>query len=130
MLGAMTATGVLTLGMIEAATSTEVFLAFVTQFLVPVLRVGDIVVLDNLAAHHSDSIREAIEAVGATLWFLPPYSPELNPIETFWAWLKECVRSIQPRTRKALEVVISAAWEHLPAATCAAWVRHCGYRAQ
>ncbi len=75
----MTASGILTMGMIEAATSGEVFLAFVTQLLAPELRPGDIVVMDNLAAHKTEAVLKAIEAAGARVWFLPPYSPELNP---------------------------------------------------
>ena len=98
MIGALALSGFRGLMTIDAGTSTDVFLAFVEQVLAPNLRPGDVVVMDNLAAHKAAIVRAAIEAVGATALFLPPYSPEFNPIERAWAKLKDFVRAKAPRT--------------------------------
>ena len=74
------------------------FLAYVEQLLVPALRPGDIVVMDNLGSHKGKAVRKAIRKAGATLFFLPPYSPDLNPIEQAFAKLKSLLKKLQPRT--------------------------------
>lgn len=84
----------------------QCFRAYVDQQLVPVLRPGDIVVMDNLGSHKSKAVREAIRAAGARLWFLPPYSPDLNPIEQTFAKIKHWMRMAQKRT-------IEESWRHL-----------------
>ena len=84
----------------------QCFRAYVDQQLVPVLRPGDIVVMDNLGSHKSKAVREAIRAAGARLWFLPPYSPDLNPIEQTFAKIKHWMRMAQTRT-------IEESWRHL-----------------
>ena len=84
-----------------------VFVAYVEQFLVPVLKPGDIVIMDNLAAHKGDLIRKAIEAAGATLRFLPPYSPDLNPIENAFSKLKAGLKKIAARTVTSLDDAIA-----------------------
>jgi transposase len=88
-----------------------VFLAFVQQVLAPNLRPGDVVVMDNLAAHKAAIVRTAIEAVGATVLFLPPYSPEFNPIERAWAKLKDFVRRLPTLTRAAFDSAIASAMD-------------------
>jgi transposase len=104
------------------------FLAYIEQVLVPTLRRGDVVVLDNLAVHKQPEVRAAIEAVGAQLRFLPPYSPDFNPIELAFAKLKAFLRAARPRTFEEVCDLIAAALRLFTAAECGNFVRHCGYR--
>lgn len=127
-LGALTLTGLSALMTIEGGTSGPVFLAFVLQVLLPSLRPGDIVVLDNLAAHKMQPVREAIESVGARLLFLPPYSPELNPIELCWSKLKHILKRMEARTPESLLAAIRLAAQEIRPQDAAAWFRHCGYQ--
>ncbi len=113
---------------IEAATDTEVFQAFVDQVLCPRLRPGQIVVLDNLSAHKATAVRRSIEAVGARLLYLPPYSPDLNPIEKCWSKIKQALRSMKARSAEALETALVAALASISAENARAWFRFCGYR--
>lgn len=91
------------------ATNGEVFRTYVQQMLAPALSPGDIVVMDNLASHKVKGVREAIEAVGATLWYLPPYSPDLNPIERMWSKVKALVRKTKARDETSLYDAIGEA---------------------
>lgn len=103
------------------------FLAYVEQILVPTLRPGDIVVLDNLAVHKQPAVRTAIEQAGGRLHFLPPYSPDFNPIELAFAKLKAFFRAARPRTFDEICHLFATALGLFTAAECAAYVRHCGY---
>ena len=104
------------------------FVAYVEQVLVPTLRPGDVVVLDNLAVHRHPAARAAIEAVGAQLRFLPPYSPDFNPIELAFAKLKAFLRAARPRSFDQVCALIAAALELFTAKECRNFIRHCGYR--
>jgi transposase len=104
------------------------FLAYVEQVLVPTLRVGDVVVLDNLAVHKQPAVRAAGEAVGAQLRFLPPYSPDFNPIELAFAKLKAFIRAARPRTFDHVCELIAVAIGLFTPTECRHFVRHCGYR--
>ena len=104
------------------------FRAYVEQVLVPTLRPGDVVVLDNLAVHKQHEVRAAIEQVGAQLRFLPPYSPDFNPIEMAFAKLKALLRAARPRTFDQVCALIAAALDLYTPTECANYVRHCGYR--
>jgi transposase len=104
------------------------FLAYVEQILVPTLRPGDIVVLDNLAVHKQPDVRAAIEHVGAHLRFLPPYSPDFNPIELAFAKLKAFMRAARPRNFDQVCALVAAALGLYTSIECANYVRHCGYR--
>jgi len=104
------------------------FRAYVEQVLVPTLRPGDVVVLDNLAAHKQPEVRTAIEAAGAHLRFLPPYSPDFNPIELAFAKLKAFLRAARPRTFHHVCAVIATALGLFTAVECRNFARHCGYR--
>jgi transposase len=104
------------------------FAAYVEQVLAPSLRPGDVVVLDNLAAHKQPAVRTAIEAAGAQLRFLPPYSPDFNPIELAFAKLKAFLRAARPRTFDHVCALIAAALELFTPTECRNFVRHCGYR--
>jgi transposase len=103
------------------------FLAWVEQFLAPTLVPGDIVVADNLSSHKVAGVREAIEARGASLWFLPAYSPDLNPIELVFSKLKQLLRSAAARTRDALWDTIGQLLHRFDPAECVSYLRHCGY---
>jgi transposase len=122
-LGAMSVRGMIATMTIEAATDAEIFLAYLDHVLCPALRPGDVVVMDNLSSHKVTGVRERIEATGAEVLYLPPYSPDLNPIEKAWAKLKQLLRAARARTVDALEKAIS---DLLPAITtqdAQAWFR-------
>ena len=104
------------------------FLAYVEQVLVPTLHPGDVVVLDNLAAHKQPEVQAAIERAGARLRFLPPYSPDFNPIELAFAKLKAFLRAARPRTFDQVCDLIVAALALFTPDECANYARHCGYR--
>ena len=108
----------------------EAFLAWVEQFLVPTLRRGDIVVMDNLSSHKVKGVRQAIEAAGATLRYLPPYSPDLNPIEQFFAKLKSLLRKAGARTLQALDQAIADALTRFSPKECLNFLADAGYRRQ
>ena len=103
------------------------FLAWVQQFLVPTLAPGDGVVMDNLASHKVAGVKEAIEAAGASLIYLPPYSPDLNPIEMMFSKLKALLRKAAERSIDALWTKIGALLDQFPPHECAAFIRHVGY---
>jgi transposase len=120
---ALTATAVF-----DGPIDTVTFHAYVEQVLVPTLRRGDVVVLDNLAAHKHPEIRVAIERAGAQLRLLPPYSPDFNPIELAFAKLKAFLRAVRPRTfDQVCDLIRTALGLFLPD-ECTNYVRHCGYR--
>jgi transposase len=104
------------------------FRAYVEQVLVPSLRPGDVVVLDNLAVHRQPEVRAAIEGAGAHLRFLPPYSPDFNPIELAFAKLKAFLRAARPRTFDQVTALVAVALVLFTPAECRNYVRHCGYR--
>ena len=105
------------------------FLAYIEQVLAPTLASGDIVIMDNLSCHKSPAVRRAIEETGAHLWFLPTYSPDLNPIELVFAKLKALLRQARCRTREALWDTIGAIVPRYEPAECRNYFRHCGYSA-
>ena len=96
----------------------EMFLAWVRQGLVPTLQTGDLVIMDNLATHKIAGIREAIEAAGARLLYLPAYSPDFNPIENMWSKIKQILRSQAPRTENALLLAAKTAFQAISTADC------------
>lgn len=107
--------------------NSRVFLAYVQQQLVPTLRSGDIVVMDNLSSHKVRGVREAIEAAGATLLYLPPYSPDYNPIELAFAKLKWLLRSAGKRTVPELWEFLGKTLDRFTPDECRRYFRHCGY---
>jgi len=114
---------------IDRPMNGTIFLAYVTRCLVPTLRSGDIVVMDNLKPHKTKGVREAIEAAGATLLYLPPYSPDLNPIELAFAKLKALLRKAAERTIETLWNRIGALLDDFTPSECASYFRHDGYSA-
>lgn len=127
LLGALSLEGLPALMTIPAFTNDAVFRAFVEQVLLPQLKPGQTVVLDNLWAHKRAEIRELIEGAGCKLLFLPRYSPEYNPIESCWSKLKNELRSRAARTLDALEAAVADAMEHITSQNARGWFAHCGY---
>ncbi len=113
--------------MLDGAIDGPSFLAWVEQFLTPTLTPGDIVMADNLSSHKIAGVREAIETRGASLWFLPSYSPDLNPIEQVFSKLKRLLRSTAARTVDALWQAIGQLLNQFDPTECARYLRHCGY---
>ena len=105
----------------------QAFLAWVRQMLAPELRPGDLVVMDNLSSHKVHGVRQAIKAAGAQLRYLPPYSPDLNPIEQVFAKLKTLLRRTAARTQESLWSAIGTLLDNFSAAECGRYIQHCGY---
>jgi transposase len=128
-IAAMTTCGMLTGCTFDAAVDTEMFLAFVENFLVPELRPGQVVVLDNLPAHKSTKIDRLIEAAGARVLRLPPYSPDFNPIEMAISKIKSLLRKLARRTVGEVMQAIGHATDSVTAQDALNFIRHCGYTA-
>jgi transposase len=126
-LGALSCTGLEAVMTIEGATDADVFRAYVREVLGPTLREGDIVIADNLSAHKVAGVQEAIAATGARLLYLPPYSPDLNPIERCWSKIKTFLRAAKARTREALDAAVTRALATVTASDARAWFAHSGY---
>jgi transposase len=129
-LGAMSLRGLKAVMTVESATDGDVFLAYLEHVLCPQLQPGDVVVMDNLSAHKVAGVRALIEAAGATLLYLPPYSPDLNPIEKAWSKLKQFLRTAKARSAEALDEALVEALKTITPDNAAAWFRHCGYGVQ
>jgi transposase len=124
---ALRADGITAPLVLDGALDGQSFLAYLRQFLAPVLRPGDVLVMDNLSSHKVAGVREAVEAAGATLRYLPPYSPDLNPIEQVFAKLKTLLRAAAARTVETLWSTIGSLLNRFPPAECARYLAHCGY---
>lgn len=111
-------------------TTGDRFTAYTREHLVPRLKAGDVVVWDGLAAHKDGRVREMVEAAGATIVVLPPYSPDMNPIEYAWSLVKRWLRSAKTRDANALPAAIAAACAAVSADVASAFIRHCGFGAQ
>lgn len=127
MIGALRLTGPVTAMTIDGSADGQVFLAFVEQLLIPRLEPGDIVVLDNVSTHKIKAVAAALEAAGIELVFLPPYSPELNPIEECWSKVKGLMRKAGARTRAALDQAVKSALEAVTPSNIVGWFQHAGY---
>jgi transposase len=112
---------------IDGATDTEVFQTYVREVLRPTLRPGDVVVMDNLSPHKNSETRNLIIQAGAEVLFLPPYSPDLNPIEKMWSKVKAFLRSVEARTQAALIEAIGLALQTVTAQDAINWFASCGY---
>ena len=126
-IGALSLSGVEAAMCFEGTLNTDVFLYFVEKFLVPVLEPRHTVVVDNASPHKSAQVAELIEATGAALVYLPPYSPELNPIENAWSKLKQHLRKTKARTKEELYHAIARGLELITGGDAAGWFRHAGY---
>jgi transposase len=130
MIGALDVTGVRAKMTAEGATDAEVFETYLERVLLRKLQPGDIVVRDNVGAHKTAEVRRLIEAAGARVLYLPPYSPDLNPIELCWGKLKGSLKEFGARTRVAVDEAIRRAMDLIGRSDAAAWFRHCGYAGQ
>ena len=113
---------------VEGATNREAFEAYVERVLAPELRPGQVVVMDNLTAHKGERVREPIEGRGCKLLYLPPYSPDFNPIEEAFAKIKAVLRKAEARTREALVEAMGKAISAVSAQDARGFFEHCGYR--
>ena len=127
MISAIRTTGPFASAIVSGATDSEVFRTYVNEVLVPQLSAGDVVILDNLQAHKAAGIQEAIETAGAQLLYLPPYSPDFNPIENMWSKVKGHLRSAAARTFETLQQAVWSALNRVTPNDCAGFFRHCGY---
>jgi len=114
----------------EGALNGDIFRVFVEQVLAPTLREDDVVVMDNLPSHKVKGIEEAIQRRGAQLLYLPPYSPDLSPIEECWSKVKAWLRKVEARTADALYEAIEHAFNQVTKSDLEGWFRHCGYAVQ
>jgi transposase len=126
-IGALRCDAVTATGAFDGAVNGELFLAYVEQVLVPTLKPGDVVIMDNLRSHKVAGVREAIEGAGAKLMFIPPYSPDLNPIEQAFAKLKALLRARAIRTVDALWKALGNLVDYFSPEECASFLRHDGY---
>jgi transposase len=126
-LGAMTGDGLQAALEVRGATDELVMLSFVGEVLSRLVRAGDVVVLDNLSSHKTQRVQQAFAALSVELWYLPPYSPDLNPIEKCWSKMKTYLREAAARSYEALSAALSAAMKTITAADARNWIRHCGY---
>lgn len=129
MLSAIRARGVMrdATVLIDGAINGDTFLAYTQQFLAPSLCPGDVVVMDNLASHKVVGVREAIESVGCDLWYLPPYSPDLNPIEKMWSKVKAWLRRVEAQTFDALSHAVADALRAVDPHECVNYLTSSGY---
>jgi transposase len=125
--GALSLRGIEAIMTLEGASNTAVFEAYISQMLVPILKSNHIVIMDNVSFHKSSTIVDAIEATGAQIKFLPPYSPDLNPIESCWSKIKEGLRRAQARTRQALDEAVAQLADKVTPSDAQGWFGHSGY---
>jgi len=112
---------------VEGATDSDVFRTYIQQVLIPTLRPGDCVIMDNLAPHKTVAVETLLAAAGATWRWLPAYSPDLNPIEKMWSKVKTSLRAAKARTPKTLLAAIAKALRSVTAQDSAHWFASCGY---
>lgn len=129
MLSAVRTAGPLAGAVVSGAVDTDVFLTWVEHALVPHLLPGETVVMDNLPPHKNPRVRELIESAGCRLLYLPPYSPDFNPIEPMWSKVKSHLRSAAARTYETLQQAVTDALHAVTASDCRGFFRHCGYPA-
>lgn len=121
LLGALTLSGLDALMTIDAATNTDIMVAFVEHVLLPTLRPGQVVIMDNLGPHKAKRVRELIEGAGCRLLFLPPYSPDFNPIEEAWSKIKAFLRGAEARTRETIDAAVKAVLKLITPEDCHGW---------
>ena len=126
-IGAMAFDGVRSSVCIDDSVDGEVFCIWLREGLAPMLRPGDLVVMDNLATHKMAAVKEILAEVGAAPLYLPPYSPDLNPIEMLWALAKSHLRSSTARSTDFVLEVLGKVFDNLETDTILRWMRHCGY---
>jgi transposase len=128
-IGAIGLAGIRTALSVQGSIDGDLMVFFVEEMLVPTLKRGEVVIMDNCPTHKMDEIEEAIEARGAWVIFLPRYSPDLNPIENCWSKVKTILRSLKPRTLDELLDALFKAFSSVTLEDILAWFRHCGNQA-
>lgn len=113
--------------LIEGSVDTLVFNAYCEEILRPTLKIGDVIILDNLGAHRASRIEEIAAMCGAQVIWLPPYSPDFSPIELMWSKVKASLKKVKARTQEELEKAIARALQTVTISDCLNWFRHCGY---
>ena len=127
LIGALGATGIQAALTVDAATDADIFTVLVEKVLAPTRRAGQVVVMDNLSAHKDERVRAEIEARGCQLLYLPPYSPDLNPIEPAWSKVKAHLRALKARAWEVLEKGVGPALQAITARDARGYFAHCGY---
>jgi transposase len=128
LIGAIALDGCRALRRVEGYVDGDEFISFLREDLGPHLLEGDVVVMDGPSIHKVAGVVDALAERGATPLYLPAYSPELNPIEMAWAWIKKLLRDAPPRKLKLLRERVDTLWEKVTAGLCASWIRHSGYQ--
>lgn len=128
-IGAISMIGIVAVMYVELAVNRDIFLSYVEQLLLPKLKSGQYVILDNARIHKSDEIVNLIEGVGAKVVFLPPYSPDLSPIEKMWSKVKEILKRLMPRTKADFHDALAMALDSVNDEDCEEWFDACGYPA-
>lgn len=126
-IGALALDGVRALSVVEGYVNGEGFIRYLREDLGPKLKAGDLVVMDGPRLHRVAGVAEALAEYGAAPLYLPPYSPELNPIEMAWAWIKALLRARPQRKLAALRESIQSLWLHITTTLCQGWIKHSGY---
>ena len=127
MIGAVRQDGGTACMTVEGAVNAEVFRSYIREILLPTLKAGDILVMDNLSAHKDREALDLLEDAGVTVRFLPAYSPDLNPIELMWSKVKALLRKAEARTNEALLIAIGDALSRITQKDATHWFAHCGY---
>jgi transposase len=127
LMSAMRLDGVVAPLLIDGPVNGEIFAGYVEQCLAPTLEPGDILIIDNLPAHKSARVTAAVEGAGGVLVYLPPYSPDFNPIENMWSKVKTSVRAAAARTLDAVVEAVSVALQSVTLSDCEGYFSHCGY---
>lgn len=128
LLGAIRLSGWVVLNSIYGSTTKAIFVRWLRRRLIPKLRPGDVLVMDNLSAHHDPRVRKLCAAAGVRVLYLPPYSPDFNPIEPGWALQKQHVRKHAPRDQTTLRRIALRARYRVKARHCRGWYKHAGYK--
>lgn len=126
LVGAMSDEGLIATMTLPGGLNTESFIVYLNQILLPQLWKGAIVVMDNLSVHHAETVETLINSVGAKVKFLPPYSPDLSPIELCWSKIKAILRSEAPQTLETLNAAITKAIDEITDENALNWFNHCG----
>lgn len=128
LIGTLSRSGIEAVMTLEGAVDADAFNAYVEHLLRPTIKAGDLLVLDNLTAHHASRIEEVAEECEAKVIWLSPYSPDFSPIELLWSKIKTALRAAKARTREELERALTAALELITESDCLGWFTHCGYQ--
>jgi len=126
-IGAISMIGIVAMMYVELAVNRDIFLGYIEQLLLPKLKPGQYVIMDNASIHKSDAVVNLIESTGAKVVFLPPYSPDLSPIEKMWSKVKEVLKRLMPRTKADFHDALAKALDSVHEEDCEEWFDACGY---